>query len=660
MNKVDAKKRIEKLKQVIEHHRYLYHVLDKIEISDGALDSLKHELYEFEEQYPEFRTPDSPTQRVGGTPLPKFEKFKHAERMLSMEDVFTKDEFAGWVKRLVKFGGERVEDFYCMTKIDGLAVSLIYEDGELVMAATRGDGKIGENITQNARTIEAIPLKLRVVSGIDLSSTINVRGEIFMGKRDFEKLNKTQVKLGKPEFANSRNISAGSVRQLDPKITASRPLDFRAWHLGGLGDINQAEAMDILQKLGFKVAEGARTKNEEEVEKYFKALEKKRDKLDYWIDGTVVRVNNAKHYKDLGVIGKTPRGLVAWKFPPEESTTQVKSVDWFVGRTGKLTPVANVAPTFIAGTTVTHATLHNVDEIKRLGVRIGDTVILTKAGDIIPKITTVMTELRDGKETAIEIPKTCPVCESKIEKRKDKVDFYCGNKSCFSMESERILYAARAFGIDGIGKRTIERFISEGLLTSAPDLFKLQVDEIKDLEGFGEVSAIKLIEEIAEHKEIDLANFIVALSIPNVGAQTALDLAREFKTIENLSQASETKLQDIEDVGPIVTKSIIEFFESSRGKDLLQDYMELGVKIKSAKSTGSKFKGKTFVLTGTLEKLSRDEAKSKIQSQGGKVSGSVSKKTDFVVVGSDPGSKAKKAKELGVKILSEKEFLSIL
>lgn len=660
LNKAEAKKRIKKLREVIDRHRYLYHVEDKAEISDAAHDSLKHELYTLEQEYPEFITPDSPTQRVGGKPLEKFKKVRHAERMLSMEDVFSEEEFSNWVKRLVNYGGQKVEDFYCMTKIDGLAVSLVYENGQLDVAATRGDGKVGEDITQNVKTIEAIPLKLRQVKDIDTSGTINVRGEIFMGKKDFAKLNKTQKQKGQKEFANPRNVSAGSVRQLDPTITAQRPLDFRAWHLGGLGDIPQDKAMKILNQLGFKVAEGAHTKTEEDVEKYFKALGKKREKLDYWIDGVVVRVNNAQHYRDLGVVGKTPRGLVAWKFPPEEATTTVESVEWFVGRTGKLTPVANVSPTFIAGTTVTHATLHNADEIKRLGVKIGDTVILTKAGDIIPKITKVLTEMRDGSEKAIKIPKVCPVCNSTLNRSQSGVDLLCSNKQCFSMERERILHAARAFGIDGLGGKTVERFIQEGLLNSPPDLFRLQPDQIKDLEGFGEVSAQKLVEEIAQHKKIELQDFITALSIPNVGAETSLALARQFMSLGKLQAASKEKLQQVPDIGAVVADSIVEFFSSERAEHLLSEYSEVGIEVLNFKKSGSKLEGQTFVITGTLESLSRDEAKEKIQDQGGKVSGSVSKNTNYVVVGENPGSKIEKAKKLGVETLSEQDFLSML
>ncbi|MCH8049202.1 NAD-dependent DNA ligase LigA [Patescibacteria group bacterium] len=680
IKKAQAKKRIEKLKQVITRHRYLYHVLDRQEISDAALDSLKHELYTLEQQFPEFMTPDSPTQRVGGKPRAQFKKIKHLSPMLSMEDVFTEEEFSAWVVRLKKVGGKKVEDFYCMTKIDGLAISVVYQDGLLQAAATRGDGKIGEEVTQNIKTIEAIPLRLRVptesevkklIKAFDLPNsvervlrsvkgTIEIRGEVFMSKKDFEKMNKEQKKKGETTFANPRNASAGSVRQLDPKISAARPLDFRAWQLSDIGQKTHTAGMEILKLFGFKTVIGTHAETEKAVESYQASALKKRERFAYWIDGIAVRVNDIKHFDDLGVVGKTPRGLVAWKFPAEEATTRVLEVRWYVGRTGKLTPVAKVEPTFIGGTTVQNATLHNADEIKRLGVKIGDTVILTKAGDIIPKITKALKDLRSGKERFIHIPKRCPVCGSKIESRSGVVDLFCTNKNCFSMERERILYAARAFDIMGLGGKTVERFINAGMLTSPPDLFTLKATDIQDLEGFAEVSAQKLVDEIASKKEIGLANFIVALGIPNVGEETAITLADHFGSIKRLVKANADELKAIPDIGDIVAQSIIDFFSSALAKKLLGAYEDVGVKIKAMKKKGKKLADETFVLTGTLVSMHRDEAKDKIRDLGGRVSESVSKETNFVVVGEKPGSKFDQAKKLGVKTLSEKAFLDML
>lgn len=678
--KLEAKKRIKKLRAEIDHHRYLYHVEDRQEISDAAHDSLKHELFELEQQFPDLITPDSPTQRVGGEPLPKFEKTTHRSRMLSMEDVFNTDEFVAWVKRLVKYGGAAVEDFYCMTKIDGLAISLTYENGQLVVGATRGNGRVGENVTQNVKTIESIPLKLRVPTKKQLDAlakkhelpkrtlealsmqngTLDVRGEVYMTKTDFEQMNKDRKKRGEEASANPRNISAGSVRQLDSAITASRPLRFRAWHLEEIGQRTQEASMDILRVLGFKTAEGEHCASEKHVESFFAQIEKKRERVDYWIDGVVVRVNSHAHYKRLGVVGKTPRGLVAWKFPPEEATTRVLEVNWFVGRTGKLTPVAKVEPTFIAGTTVQNVTLHNADEITRLGVKLGDTVVLTKAGDVIPKIIKVLPKLRSGDERSIAVPRTCPVCSSQLARSSSGVDVLCTNKRCYSMERERILHAVRAFDMMGVGPKIIERFINEGLLHSAPDLFRLQEADIAPLEGFGDLSAKNIVGEIAEKKEISLANFLVGLSIPNVGIETAIALADQFGSLKRIAAASAEDLMDVQDVGEVVAKSIVEFFGSKQAQKLIQDYEDVGVKIQSPKKKGKKLAGKTFVITGTLEQLSRDEAKDRIRNQGGNVSGSVSKKTDFVVVGENPGSKLEKAKGLGVKTLSEKELLSML
>lgn len=660
MTKTEAKKRIEKLREVIDYHRYLYHVEDRQEISDAAHDSLKHELYELEQQFPDLVTSDSPTQRVGGEPLPKFKKVIHKSPMLSMEDVFTPDEFTAWETRLNKVGDTTSLDYFCMQKVDGLAISLMYVDGILKTAATRGDGKIGEDVTQNAKTIDAIPLKLRTPKGKKIPHELEIRGEVHMTKKNFEKMNRELVKAGEKASANPRNISAGSIRQLDPKITASRPLDFRAWGLGDMGQKTQEEGMTLLNQLGFKVVDGAHAKNQKEVSDYWTKTKKHREKIAYWIDGVVIRVNNHKQFKNLGVVGKTPRGLVAWKFPPEEATTRVLEIEWSVGRTGKLTPIAHVEPTFIAGTTVQNATLHNMDEIGRLGLKIGDTVILTKAGDVIPKITKVLPELRTGKEKTIHEPAKCPVCNSKTEHRGTQVDLYCSNKNCYSMEREGILHAARAFGIEGLGGKRIEHFLNAGFLVSAPDIFRLKKGDIAGLEGYGEKSADKIVDEIQSKKEIDLNLFIAGLGIPNVGIETAYALAGHFGTIEKLEHAKRQELLDIQDIGEIVADSVLAFFGSDRAKKILKDYKDVGVIVRKAKKASKKLGGKSFVVTGTLEKFGRDEIEDAIRENGGNVSGSVSKKTDYVIVGENPGSKFDKAKELGVKILSEKEFIAML
>ncbi len=662
MTKIEAKKRIDQLKEVIFEHRYNYHVLDKTTMSDAALDSLKHELFVLEQEYPEFVTSDSPTQRVGGEPLEKFEKVTHSRRMLSMEDVFTKDEFLQWVTRLEKFSGKKISSFFCMPKLDGLAVSLVYEKGVLVRAATRGNGLVGEDITKNAKTISTIPLKLRS-DEIKFPDLVEVRGEIYFPEKEFKELNSRLHKEGKEEYANPRNTAAGSVRQLDPKVTAKRGLAFVAWDLDGeFGQETTDDEWKILRSLGFIPApESKKINTFVEIEKHWNLLQEKRDGLGYWIDGLVIRVNNIDDYESLGVVGKTPRGLVAWKFPAEEAITVVEAIDWFVGRTGALTPVAVVKPTWVGGTTVQHASLHNIDEIERLDVRVGDTVILYKAGDIIPKIKEVLFKLRSSDSVSVRAPDKCPICEGGVERIEDEVAVYCKNPGCFVQEREAILHAARAFEIDGIGPSTISSLLENGLVSTPAELFTINAEEIKDLDGFADLSAEKLVLEIQSKKEIPLSKFILALGIRNVGEQTALDLAEVFGSLENFKTSTREKFIAIDGVGDTVAESIVHFFEKEHSKKLLDQYERFGVSVLDhEKIEAGVFVGKSFVLTGTMSKISREEAKKRIQALGGKVSSSVSAKTSFVLVGEKPGSKFEKAKNLGVKILSEEEFLSTL
>lgn len=662
VKKMDAQQRIDQLKEVIEKHRYAYHVLDKQSISDAALDSLKHELYSLEEQYPEFITPDSPTQRVGGRSLEKFAKVKHSRRMLSMEDVFTEEEFAAWNERILKRSERKQIEYFCMPKLDGLALSLMYENGVLKTAATRGDGEVGEDVTQNIRTIESIPMKLREV-GLTMRR-IEVRGEIYFPLKEFKQLNKELVQEGKPTLANPRNAAAGSIRQLDPSVTASRPLAFVAWDLGGESEVQSMEGkMDLLTAFGFRAVPESKTcANLNQVKHHWTQLHKQRGKLNYWIDGLVVRVNDNFVYESLGVVGKTPRGLVAWKFPAEEATSLVKKIEWFVGRTGTLTPVALVEPTSIAGTTVQHASLHNMDEIERLDVREGDTVILYKAGDIIPKIKQVLIELRPKNAKTVVPPISCPVCGSNAVRQSGEVAIHCSNKRCFSKDKEQILHAARSFGIDGLGPQTIATLMEQKLIQRPSDLFMLTSSDLIGLEGFAELASNKLVDEIQRHKEISLSDFIVALGIHNVGEQTAIDLANHFGSLEALQAASTEEFTAIEGVGVVVANSLNEFFHEEHNLSMLDGYRRVAVKVinQLKPRTQNVLNGKTFVLTGTLETLSREEAKDRVRVAGGKVSGSVSKKTDFVVAGRDSGSKLDDAKRLGVKILSEVEFLAML
>ncbi len=661
MTKLDAKQRIEQLKQVIEKHRYEYHVLDRQTISDSALDSLKHELYTLEQQYPDLITDDSPTQRVGGKPLEKFSKVRHSTRMLSMEDVFTPEEFSAWHERVLKRAERTTVEYFCMPKLDGLAVSLVYENGILVRAATRGDGEIGEDVTQNVKTIESVPLKLKMT---DIPNRIEVRGEIYFPLKAFERLNKKLAQQKEPVLANPRNAAAGSIRQLDSSITASRPLAFVAWDLyGDFGQSTMQEEWKLMAQLGLRPApESTKCESLQEVQAHWNDLQSRRKKLDYWIDGMVVRVNDNALYDRLGVVGKTPRGLVAWKFPAEEATTVIKRIEWFVGRTGALTPVAVVEPTWVGGTTVQHASLHNLDEIERLDVREGDTVILYKAGDIIPKIKHVLKELRPKNSKVIKPPTTCPVCGTSVERRQSEVAIYCGNKRCFSQDREQILHAVRAFGIEGIGPQTIAVLLENKIIQRPPDLFELTPSDLLTLEGFADLSSKKVVEEIQAHKEILLSDFIVALGIRNVGEQTAIDLANHFGTLEQIQKTSLEVLRNVEGIGDVVAQSVREFFDEKHNQSLLEAYRRVGVVVKQQKKVqGIKtFSGKTIVVTGTLPTLSREEAKDRIRAAGGKSSSSVSSKTDYVLVGENPGSKFDDAKRLGVKILSEKEFLSML
>lgn len=687
MTREEVKKRIEKLREEINYHRYLYHVLDRQEISDAALDSLKHELFKLEQQFPEFITPDSPTQRVGGEPLPEFKKWRHEIPMLSMEDVFNPDELYEWKERIQKLLPHEIFDYYAEIKMDGLAVTLIYEDGLFKVGATRGDGKVGEDVTQNLKTIEAIPLRLRNPSekeieefikkfgknGLDegklrrglstLRGRIEARGEAFMMKNIFEELNKAQEVAGLPRFANPRNAAAGSIRQLDPKITASRKLDFYGYALvTDLGQSTHEQAHEILKLIGIKVNPLNRyCKTLEDIVEYHKHIYEMRPRLPYWTDGIVVNINKIRIFEKLGVVGKAPRGMIAYKFPPEQATTRVREVLWQVGRTGAVTPVAVMEPVFIAGTTVTHSTLHNIDEIERLGLKIGDTVIVEKAGDVIPKVVKVLPKLRTGREKKIVPPKRCPMCKTPLIRKPGEVAIYCPNPKCFARSLEKVVHfvSKKAFDIEGLGYKIIERFLDEGLIRDAADLFELKVGDILPLERFAEKSASNLIEAIERSKKIPLARFLFALGIRHVGEETAIDLANYFGSLEKLKEATLEELQAVPNIGGIVADSIYNWFRDKSNKEFLDRLLKHVTIIKP--TIGKQpFRGLKFVLTGTLESMTRDAAKERIRILGGDVASSVSRETNYVVVGREPGSKYDKAKKLGIKILNEREFLELL
>ncbi len=666
MNKSEIKNRIEKLRKVINHHRYLYHVLDKPEISDAALDSLKKELFDLENDNPEFITSDSPTQRVGGKPLKQFKKFRHSEPMLSFNDAFGEEDMKEWESRFERLSaGADKHGYYCELKIDGLAIELIYKKGLLEIGSTRGDGTMGEDVTQNLKTVEAIPLKIES-TGYKIPDTLIVRGEVFITKKDFERINKEQKEKGLKIYANPRNLAAGTVRQLDPSITRSRKLDSFAYSLKtDLGQIKHEDEHDILKDLGFKTnPHNEFRKNLKSVQEFRDHWEKERDKLNYEIDGIVVVLNDNKTFNKLGVVGKAPRAAIAYKFAQREAQTIVEDIIVQVGRTGVMTPVAVLKPVSIGGTTVSRATLHNLDEIRRLSIKIGDTVIVGRAGDVIPDVRQVIKELRTGKERDFHMPKKCPVCGSPVEQIEGQVAYKCTNKNCPAIKRKNIyhLVSKKAFDIDGLGPQTIDQLMDAGLIRDAADLFSLKEQDLLNLPRFAEKSAMNTINAISSKKKVALDKFIYSLGIEHVGEETAFVLARKFKNLNNVRHAGLEDLNNAPDIGPVVAESIYEWFSKAYNQGLLDKFKKAGISVLEEKITrkSTKLAGKSFVITGSLESVTREEAQDRIRQLGGDVSSSVSANTDYVVAGSEPGSKYIKAVKLKVKIINEKEFLRLI
>lgn len=660
--------RIEKLKETIEYHRYLYHVEDKQEISEQALDSLKDELYKLEQKYPELITPDSPTQRVAGKPLDSFKKITHKVSQWSFNDAFTVEDIIDFDKRVKKFlekaGVTENPTYVCELKIDGLKVILEYKNGELFSAATRGDGLVGEDVTLNVRTIESVPLRL--TKNIDCI----VEGEVWLPKKEFERINKERKKKGEEVFANPRNMAAGTLRQLDPKIVAERKLQVFIYDVGYTSTIypyDQEGELDFLRLLGFKVNKYFKhCDNISEVIDFWKSWQKKKDKQDYLIDGVVVKVAEKKFQDTLGYTGKAPRFAIAFKFPAEQVTTVVEDIVMQVGRTGVITPVAHLRPVSLAGSTVSRATLHNEDEIKRLDVRIGDTVILQKAGDVIPDIVSVLKEMRTGKEKSFVWPTHVALCggDGQIERIPGQAAWRCCDKNSFEQQKRKFYYfvGKSAFNIEKVGPKIIDVFLKENLVAEYADIFTLKKGDLIDLPRFGEKSVDNILESIAQRREIILPRFLISLSILNVGEETAYDLVNFFPTLDSIMKAKEEDFLKINGIGPVVAKSLFEFFKNKENQRIIKNLLK-EVKIVSLDKTETKVKklsGKTFVLTGTLEALSRDEAKAKIRELGGDVTSSVSSETDFVVAGESVGSKYNKAIELGIKIISEDEFLEMI
>ena len=696
MDKAAARERIEKLKKEINRYRYAYHALNQSLISDEALDSLKKELFDLEQEYPEFITPDSPTQRVAGKPLKEFRKVEHIEPMLSFNDAFSREDMEDWLKRVENYLGRKVkQDFYCELKLDGLAVELVYENGILIQGLTRGDGRVGEDVTQNLKTIEAIPLAIatsdqRLTTDDGRPTKIRklvVRGEVFLSKKEFGRINREQKKKGEKPFANPRNIAAGSVRQLDPKITASRKLDSFQYDIVMADNLkfkNHSEEHAFLKSLGFKTNPDNRLVHSlEEVFEFrdFWENEKTRNRLPYEIDGIVVIPDDNGTFEKAGVVGKAPRAVIAYKFSPKEATTVVREIKIQIGRTGILTPVAVMDPVNVGGVTITHATLHNLDQIRRLGLKIGDTVIVSRAGDVIPQITKVLSEFRAGKEKEFEMPKE--IDGAKVVK--ENVFYRCLDPKCGRRHREYLPHfvSRPAFNIEGLGPKILEKFMDEGIISDAADIFSLREGDIEVLERFGKKSAENIVSEIGQKKEISLPRFIYSLGILHVGEETSRLLAERIsdkrQTTNNRRQESTKirefieivkgltieELQKIPDVGPKVSESIYAWFREKRNIELLEKLEKAGVEIRDKrqeirdKRQKNKLAGKTFVLTGTLGAMSREEAKEKIRERGGDISESVSKQTDYVVAGAEPGSKLAKAKESGVKILNEQEFYEI-
>lgn len=669
----EIEERVKKLRETINLHRYNYHVLNISSMPEEALDSLKKELFDIEAKYPELITPDSPTQRVAGEPSSAFKKIKHKVTQWSFNDAFTEQDILDFDTRVKRFyksqtGKDLEASYVCELKIDGSHLVLEYEDGFLKTGATRGNGEVGEDITENVKTIESIPLRL------SKPASVIVEGEVYMSKKQFALLNKDQKKRGEKEFANARNIVAGTMRQLDPRIVAERKLSTFIYDLSSEGSeklLTQEDELQYLKDLGFRVNNHYKVcKSIQEVISFWKYWQEKKEKEDYLIDGIVLKLNDRKAQHIIGYTGKAPRWGIAFKFAAEQVTTVVEDIVLQVGRTGVVTPVAHLRPVLVYGSTVSRATLHNEDEIRRLDVRIGDTVILQKAGDVIPDIVKVVTEMRTGKEKVFRMPKNCPECDAPLSKKQigtkgteESAALYCENAKCPAKDRRRLYHftSKHAFDIEHLGPKNLDLLLDNDLIAHYADIFTLTRGDLLALPRFGEKSTDNLLASIEKSRTVTLARLIVGLSIPQVGEETAEDLALQFGTIEKLRNASVETLSAIEGVGPVVAASLTSWFADSHNKKIVDDLLrEITVESIRPLVSGNTLSGKTFVLTGSLSSLSRDEAKAKIKSLGGSVSSSVSAKTSYVIAGENPGSKYDDAKKLGVKTIGEEEFLALV
>jgi DNA ligase (NAD+) len=666
----DVERKIESLREKIRHHEHLYYVLDAPEITDAEFDRLMNELKKLEAEHPDLVTSDSPTQRVGGKPREGFLKVPHSSPMLSLDNTYNVEDLRNWERRVHDLSGRKDIEYVCELKLDGMSLAVRYEGGKLVRGITRGDGNVGEDVTLNVRTVRSIPLSIskEKLQASAMPRNFEVRGEMLMPIGSFKKMNEERERQGLSQFANPRNATAGTVRQLEPSITAQRRLDYFAYSLLENGQTyfdRQWETLEALQTAGFKVNPSRKLANNfDEVWRFIEQEETKREKLPYEIDGIVVKVDRRNLQEELGYTGKAPRWAIAYKYAARGGITRLNAVQWQVGRTGKLTPVAQLDPVSIGGTTVRNATLHNMDEIERLGLKVGDWVEVERGGDVIPKVTRV---LDDGNHPrgheAIRVPEKCPICGTRVVRSEGEVDYRCVNANCPAKLRETILHFASrgVMNIDGMGDVLVNQLTERGLVKNVADIYKLTKNDLMSLERMGDKSAQNVLDEIEASKKLPLERVIYGLGIRFVGERTAQFLAEHFGSMNDLMDASKEQLQDVNEVGPRIAQSIVEFFQEPKNRDLIKQLGKAELTFSGKmKVRGTRLAGRTFVLTGTLARYTRDEAKKMIEDAGGRVSGSVSKKTDYVVAGSDAGSKLDKAKDLGVSVIDERGMEKLL
>jgi len=669
---IPVEKQIEKLREQLRYHSYQYYVLDDPDIPDAEYDRLYNQLLALEKTNPHLVTTDSPTQRVGSTPLAAFDQIQHQMPMLSLDNVFNEDDLQAFNQRIKdRLKIDEEIEYTAEPKLDGLAISLRYEDGQLIYAATRGDGSAGENVTQNVRTMQSVPLRLL---GTDFPKVLEVRGEVFMPKAGFDRLNRLAKEKGEKEFANPRNAAAGSLRQLDPEVTAKRPLSIYCYSTGvvegGVLADTHYEILDQLRSFGLPVCkEIKRLHGVSACLEYYEDISNRRDDLPYDIDGIVYKVNSIELQKRLGFVARAPRWAIAHKFPAQEEISRIIEVDFQVGRTGAVTPVARLEPVFVGGVTVSNATLHNMDEIRRKDIRVGDQVIVRRAGDVIPEVARVVPGSRKEALPEIKMLTKCPVCESAIEQIEGEAIARCtGGLYCQAQRSEAIKHFAsrKAMDIDGLGDKLVEQLVDEDLIHTPADLYQLSIETLASLERMAEKSASNLVAALEKSKQPSLSRFIYALGIREVGEATAINLANEFKTLPAIEQADYDQLLEVQDIGPVVAQHIVNFFQQQHNLDVIDQLLSAGIKVRGVKRTAadegsdSVFYGKTVVITGTLPTMSRGEAKEKLLAAGAKVTGSVSAKTDYLLAGDKAGSKLAKAEKLGVQVIDEMAMLSLL